>query len=277
MSQTDLDRAVNRHYGRENLAQTILDGLRAAGKDPDHLHYTDLAPIDQFHSRGRDATHELARLANLQPAQAVLDVGGGLGGPARVLAAEYGCHVTVLDLTEEFCRVGEMLTARTGLSSGVAFQAGSALDIPFPASSFDVAWTQHSSMNIEEKERLYSEIHRVLRPGGLLALHEIMAGDEQPIHFPVPWATTPDISFLRPAAPMRALIAASGFRELSWTDVSAPSLEWYNQRRQILTSSPPPLGTHRLLSDAARTAFANQTRNLEEGRTVIVMATFERA
>ena len=125
-----------------------------------------LAPLDQLHIRGKEATLDLARLAELTPGMLVLDVGGGIGGPARTLANEFGCVVTVLDLTEEFCRVGEMLTARTGLSDRVTFRPGNALDMPFPSSSFDRVWVQHSSMNIAAKERLFAEIHRVLRPGG---------------------------------------------------------------------------------------------------------------
>jgi ubiquinone/menaquinone biosynthesis C-methylase UbiE len=277
MSQSDLKSAVNRHYGRENLAQSIFDALRAAGKDPDHLTYSDLAPVDQFHSRGRDSTLEMARLANLQPGQQVLDVGGGLGGPARLLAAEFGVHVTVHDLTEDFCRVGEMLTRLVGLSNQVSFQAGNALDIPFPDASFDIAWTQHSSMNIENKERLYAEIHRILRPGGLLAIHEIVAGPVQPIHVPVPWASTHDISFLRPAGELRNLIAATGFRETAWLDVTPSSLDWFRQRRAAVAAGAlPTANTNLLVRERAGHAFANQTLNLEENRTAIIMATFQR-
>ena len=172
--------------------------LRANGKDPAALTIEDLAPIDQLHARGSEATLELARLAGITAGMRVLDVGGGLGGPARTLASAFGCSVEVLDLTEEFCRAGEMLTARTGLADLVCFRQGNALKMPYPGAGFDVAWTQHSSMNIADKERLYAEIQRVLRPGGRLALHEILAGPVSPIHFPVPWARDPDLSHLRP-------------------------------------------------------------------------------
>ncbi|MDG6999531.1 MAG: methyltransferase domain-containing protein, partial [Nitrososphaerota archaeon] len=133
--------SVNQHYGRSDLGKTILDGLRAEGKDIDNLSYEDLSPVDQFHSGGRGATLGLARLAKLSRGLRVLDVGGGLGGPARTLAFEFGCNVTVLDLTEEYCRAGEMLTSRTGLGNLVSFKNGSALNIPFPDESFDVVWT----------------------------------------------------------------------------------------------------------------------------------------
>ncbi len=157
--------AVAGHYGKEKLLETILDALRAAGKDPERLTVEDLATFDHFHLRGRDATLELLRLAGLRAGELVLDVGGGIGGPARTLA-EAGCSVTVLDLTEEFCRTGAALTERVALGARVTFRHASALDMPFEDGAFDAAWTQHSSMNIEDKEQLYKEIARVVRRGG---------------------------------------------------------------------------------------------------------------
>ena len=151
---SDHSKSLNAHYGGRDLAAAILTALRATGKESGVLRPDDLAAIDQFHTRGKEATLELAQLAGLTSGLRVLDVGGGLGGPARTLAAELACDVTVLDLTEDYCRVGEMLTARTGLSQRVRFQIGSALEIPFPAEHFDTIWTQHSSMNIDDKARL---------------------------------------------------------------------------------------------------------------------------
>ena len=170
-----------------------------------------------------------------------------------------------------------MLTARTGLSAQVTFQACNALDMPFPNHTFDVAWTQHSTMNIPHKERLYAQIHRVLKPGGLLAMHEVTAGTPQPIHYPVPWADAPEISFLLPTAEMRDMISAAGFRELAWHDVSPPSLEWFRQRAARAAAGPGAgVGINLLLREQTALAFANLTRNLEEARTEVIMATFRR-
>ena len=173
MAMSDYDRVLNTHYGGRDLANAILAGLQAAGKDLQALNPNDLAAVDQLHFRGKEVTLQLAQLAGLTSGIRVLDVGGGLGGPARTLASEFNCHVTVLDLTEEYCRVGEMLTGRTGLSARVHFRLGNALAMPFPPESFDIAWTQHSSMNIADKARLYAEIRRVLRSHGRLALSEV--------------------------------------------------------------------------------------------------------
>jgi SAM-dependent methyltransferase len=278
LANHDYARAVNEHYGRSHLGAAILEALRAAGKDIGALTAEDLAPVDHFHSRGLDATRELARLAMLEQGMHVLDVGGGIGGAARILASELGCQVTVLDLTEEYCSVGRELTRRVGLADRIRFEHGSAVDLPFPAAAFDAVWTQHSSMNIEDKHRLYGEICRVLRLGGRLALHEIVAGARSPIHFPVPWAREVSMSFLSPPSTIRTILAELGFAERAWVDVSIPSLEWFRRRLAATRGAAalPPLGVHLLLGSAFGTMFENQVRNLEESRIAVIQALFER-
>ena len=279
MSAHDDYRLVGEHYARDDLAAAILTALREAGKDPNSVTAQDLAPVDQLHTRGKDATLELARLAGITLKMQVLDVGGGLGGPARTLATEIGCSVEVLDVTEEFCRAGDILTTRTGLGDLVSFRHASALDVPHPDASFDAVWMQHSSMNIADKERLYAEIHRVLRPGGNLALHEIMAGPVTPIHFPVPWARGPEISFLRPPEEVRALIANVGFEESAWIDETTSAIRWFRERLAAADAASgelPPLGLHLVLGTNLGQMFRNLARNLQENRVVVVQGVFER-
>jgi SAM-dependent methyltransferase len=273
---SDYDAMLNAHYGGRDPAAAIMAGLCAAGKDSGPITPDDLAALDQFHIRGKEATLQLARLAGLTEGLQVLDVGGGLGGPARTLAAEFACDVTVLDLTEAYCRVGEMLTARTGLSERVRFRTGNALEMPCPSESFDVVWTQHSSMNLADKPRLYAEAHRVLRPQGRLALYEIMAGAVQPVHFPVPWARMPSMSFLQPPSEVRTLIAGSGFTEVTWIDVSKLSLAWIHQRQAMASATPTPLGLHLLFGPIIGVMSRNLTRNLEEQRIAVIEAVFAR-
>ena len=281
MAMSDYARSLNAHYGRPDLLGAILDGLRAAGKDAEAPTREDLAPVDQFHIGGLPATRELAELAGIRAGMEVLDVGGGIGGPARALAAEYGCDVTVLDITEEFCRAGEGLTTRLGLSERVRFRCASALEMPFPDQSFDVVWTQHSSMNIEDKRQLYAEAYRVLRPGGRLALHEVMAGPTQPVYFPAPWAEDPSVSFLLPPAEMRTLIAGVGFREAAWRDVTEQARTFFEAMRPAIERAaggdPPPLGVHLLRRSGTQwgASSLNQIRNLAEERIALVEAVFE--
>lgn len=277
MSTQGYARGVSDYYGYTDIGATILDALRAAGKDLNALTPGDLAPVDQFHTRGSAATGELIELAGLQGGERVLDVGGGLGGPARALAAGYNCNVTVLDLTERYCLAGEELTRLTHLSDRVRFHHGSALEMPFDDGDFDVVWAQNSSMNVADKERLHSEVHRVLRSGGTFALQEIMAGPVQPAYYPAPWAADESISFLEPPAEARDLLRRLGFEERAWVDVSAPALESARARDAAIAGQPlPPLGMHLLLGPAFADVYRNQVRSLEEQRIAIIQAVLTR-
>src|SRR5512140_2157700 len=201
--------AISRRYGGEHLAERILAAAREAGVDP--VTPAGLALGDQFHTGGIRSTRELAALAGLTVDQEVLDIGCGLGGPARTLAAEFGCRVTGIDLTPEFIRSARLLTDACGLSDRVTFVEGNALAMPFDDGSFDVAWTQHAAMNIEDRATLYSEIGRVLKPGGILAFFDILAGSGLPLDYPLPWADDPSICFVYTTEQTRAFLEAAGF------------------------------------------------------------------
>jgi MPBQ/MSBQ methyltransferase len=262
--------AINDYWGRDGLGQTILDVLAASGKDLTTLTIDDLAPLDQFHGGGKSATVRLAHLAGLQPGMQVLDVGGGLGGPARTLAAEFGCHVTVIDLTESYVQAANILTARLRLADRVTHHVGNALELPFENGTFDLVWTQNSGMNIAAKERLYIGFQRVLRPGGLLALQEPMAGPVQPPIFPVMWARDATTSFLRVPAEMRALIEAAGFRARAWEDVT---IEIAGSGADAVT--PTHTIQSLVMGDALDAIGRAGRRNRDEGRIVMVQAVFE--
>jgi sarcosine/dimethylglycine N-methyltransferase len=266
--------SVDAHYGRAGLGTAIMEGLRALGKDVERVATADLAAVDQFHIGGRPATLDLARLAALAPGMRVLDVGGGLGGPARTLAEAHSCRVSVLDLTAEFCRVGAELTRRAGLAGRVAFARGSGLEMPFADGAFDVAWMQHASMNIEDKRGLFEQIRRVLPAGGRLALHEVMAGPGGAPHYPVPWASQPSQSFLDAPERVRALLGELGFVESAWIDETASCAEWF--RRRLAPAPPPPLGIHLVLGEQFRAMSSNQVRNLDEGRIAVIKAVWNR-
>jgi len=270
MGDTSNAQAINTYWGREGLGQAILDALVAAGKNLNALTLDDLAPTDQFHGGGLAATLRLARLAGLSPGMRVLDVGGGLGGPARTLAVEFGCHVAVVDLTESYVQAAAMLTVRLGLGDRVTHHVGNALELPFDASAFDVVWTQNSGMNIADKERLYRGFHRVLRPGGRLAFQEPMAGPVQPLIFPLMWARDAATNFLRTPGEIRALIEATGFRAHVWEVMAAlPGLE---------PGAPVPAHNlyHLVMGEAMAAILHASDRNRDEGRMVLVQAVFDR-
>jgi SAM-dependent methyltransferase len=270
--------AVDAHYAPADLERAVVAGLTMTGASFENLRPEALSPVDQFHLGGRDATHELLGLAGLGHGLEVVDVGGGLGGAARTLAVETSATVTVLDATEEFCRAGTTLTGLVGLEEAVTFVRGDATAMPFPDASFDAAWLQHVSMNVEAKERLFAEIHRVLRPAGRLLLHEILAGPTQPIHYPVPWAPDASLSFLRGEREMRELLRTARFAEIAWQDSTPAAHYWWRDRLQVLTENrPPPLGIHLLLGPDAPAIRAAMLRNFEERRIDVAYGVLERA
>jgi ubiquinone/menaquinone biosynthesis C-methylase UbiE len=263
---------ANAYWGRQGLERTILEALAATGKDVTTLTIDDLALADQFHSGGKNSTVRLARQAELKPGMRVLDAGGGLGGPARTLAVEFGCQVTVVDVTESYVRTGEALTARLRLADRVKHRLGDALALDMDAGGFDVVWTQNSGMNIADKERLYAGFARVLRPGGLLALQEPMAGPMQPVIFPVMWAPNATTNFLRAPAEMRAVMEAAGFRVRAWDDVTA------EQTGPSTGAAAPAHAIQRIvLGDTVDEITRAGTRNRDEGRIVMIQAVLVRA
>ncbi len=167
------------HYKKRALGDAILAALKAAGKDIERLTPDDLAPVDEFHSGGRNATVRLAQLAGINGSERVLDVGCGIGGPLRYLASTFGCRVTGLDLTQEFIALAAMLAQRTRLADKVTYRQGDALAMPFADASFDLLWSQNAAMNIADRDRLYGEMRRVLAPAGRLAFQDVAAGLEQ--------------------------------------------------------------------------------------------------
>lgn len=226
----DLTTAVNAHYGRVKIGEALLRSLEEAGKNLDALSMDDLAPLEDFHSGGRAATIALAGLAGISAGMRIIDVGCGIGGPARALAHHFGCRVAGIDLTREFCSAGRLLTDRIGLADKVSLHWGNALNMPFPDYSFDVAWVQHVTMNVPDKPSMFKEIKRILRPNGVLALCEVFAGDRPVKHFPVPWARNPELSFLLPVEEVQKLLESTGFVRGQWQDVTDESVGWFRRR-----------------------------------------------
>ena len=268
---------VEQHYTLGDIEQTILQALETAGKDIDRLTLDDLAQIDEFHIRGPEATAQMAEEIGIDAEMQVLDVGCGLGGPSRRLASNYGCRVTGLDLTEAYCRAAEAFSVRLGLNHLVSYRTGNALDMPFEEERFEVLWTQHASMNISDKAQLYSEMYRVLKPGGHLAIYDIIAGPGGDVYFPVPWARDPSISFLATGDELRQLLGAAGFDIISWRDTTDVGLAWFAAKSaQIKKHGRPILGYHMLLGDDFLQMARNQLRSFKENRMALLQVIAQR-
>jgi SAM-dependent methyltransferase len=262
-----LETYVASHYTQGTLEQRILAALREAGKDPDRLDPDDLAPVDEFHHAGRAATTAFAPRLNLQPAMHLLDVGSGIGGPARYFARHYGCRVTGIDLTEEFVAVARALTRRLGMEGRVSFEQGSALSMPFPAATFDVTTLLHVGMNIADKTRLFSEVRRVLKPGGIFGIYDQMREADGEFDFPVPWASVPQTSFVETPATYKRLLTEVGFEIIWERSCRDDALASFNQQTAAQPGAIglPPLGVHVTMGSGAVQKMANHRKNIERG------------
>ncbi|TMK28793.1 MAG: methyltransferase domain-containing protein [Alphaproteobacteria bacterium] len=265
--------AVAEHYGSAGIAERVLAALREA-KGPDAPVTPDaLAPFDHFHGRGVVATQEIAAQLALQPGERVLDIGSGIGGPARWFAATYGVHVTGVDLTPEFCAAAETLNAATGLGDRVTIRNGSALALPVPDGAFDAAYSQNVIMNIADKKQFYREAFRALRPGGRLALSNLCAGPAGEPYFPAPWATTRETSFLASPDEMRADLIAAGFEIAEFRDITEAMREVQRRTRERLDKGDmPKVAVDIIMGERAREMQRNSIRTIEDGRGIAIEA-----
>lgn len=261
--------AIQSHYSAPDLMTRIVQGLQTMGKDRHSFTLDDLALVDEFHVRGAAATADLIQLLAPTAQMHVLDLGSGLGGPARRLAQTSGCSVTGIDLSESYCTTAATLTQWCGLDQQVRFQRGNVSDLSvFQAGTFDAAWTIHVGMNVPDKTTFYQEVYRVLKPGAAFVIYEVFTTGGQHINFPVPWAQTQESSFLLTLDEGQAHLAEAGFGAITvhdWTEAGTAFLN-NSVARFAQQTAPPPLGLHLLLGPVFRTMFQALHQNFVEQR-----------
>ena len=261
---------ISDHYSHGDLLARLEAKLLEDGADPARPTPEELAPYDQFHGRGLEATEDTADLLPSSTADHILDIGSGLGGPARYMARRFGCRVSGIDLTAEYCEVARLLTARLGLEDRVSFDEGDALAMPFGNEAFDGAYSMNVSMNIADKRAFYREVYRVLKSGGRFALSEVAQGPGGEPDYPLPWAATPASSFLATPEDTCAALEASGFRIESLRDTSEAARDFAARSRAIVEAGgkPPHRAVMLALGERAAAAMANTGRAARDRRTL---------
>jgi len=266
--------ALNRHYGDDILEERVETVLKSEGLDRYDLTWTDLARFDQFHVGGAEMSRALAEAAGVRKDDDVLDIGSGLGGPARMLAATYGCHVTGLDLNPAYARIATNLSARAQLADRTTFVESNALAMPFADGTFTLAWTQHAAMNIADKSGLYREIHRVLKPGGRLAIHDVVLGNGKPLEFPLPWSPTAELSAVVSPETLRAELQGAGFAEVMWRDMTGDAKAFFASIQRPEADSgqgaPAPANLTALIGPQFAPLLANMARHIMDGRLAVI-------
>ena len=244
-----VERTIAEHYTLASLEEKILDAARRAGHDPDQLTSDDLARVDEFHIGGRVATEDLAGQMGLRPGMRLLDVGSGIGGPARYFARQHGCHVVGVDLTEQYVEIATSLSRRVGLADAVAFHHASALALPFAPDSFDGAYMLHVGMNIEDKATLFAQVRRVLRPGARFTIYDVMRTGPGELEFPVPWAATAQTSFVAEPATYRHLLGEASFHVEAERDRRSFAIDFFRElTAAVAGGESPPMGPHLVMS-----------------------------
>lgn len=261
-----IDQVASHYAGGGDLAGAIAESLRQAGKDIGALTSADLATVDEFHIRGRKATLEIGRMLALGGASELLDIGSGLGGPARTLAEAHGCHVTGIDLTQAFCDAATALSGWVGLGDRVAFRQGDATSLPFADGQFDAAMTIHVAMNIARKDLMYAEAKRVLKPGARFVVYDVLQGEGGEVLYPVPWARDPSISHLATPDTMPALLTGAGFALLEVQDSTEASQGWFEAMAARMARTAPAVSFQTFLGNDFPEMKRNQVRNLQERR-----------
>lgn len=263
-----MTKAIADHWGRGDVYGLIVSALNKMAKPLDGLTIEDLAPVDHFHARGLPATVELADRLPIKAGEHILDIGCGLGGPARYMANRFQCKVSGLDITEPFVEAANKLTALLRMESTVRIELGDGQRLPYPDSHFDGAYTQHVTMNVADRPRFFAEAYRVLKPGAFFALTEHGLGPKGNPYHPVPWSADGSGAYLVTPADTRAVLEKTGFEGIVVEDTGAKYAAGYRIAIEKAGKGVlPPLGVHILMGKTALQKTRNTLRNIEEGRT----------
>jgi sarcosine/dimethylglycine N-methyltransferase len=281
------EKIINHYSGTSqsggDLKDRIVTALTGAGKDLENLVLKDLSVIDQLHTGGYLATYDIFEKANLNPGAKVLDAGCGIGGSSRLLAKKFQFKVTGIDIVDEFILTADFLTDlvanNTSLKDLIEFKQGSVLELPLPECTYDAVLSQHILMNIKEKEILFKEFNRVLKPGALLLLHEVVQKKEGVIDLPVPWATSHDISFLNTWDELLSTSKNADFELVYYSDKKEQAEKWWVKVREVterFSNHPRPLGSHIIFGENGKMFGKTMASNVQKGLISVAEAVLKK-
>ncbi|MFD2101072.1 class I SAM-dependent methyltransferase [Flagellimonas iocasae] len=271
-----LDQKVAEHYQKENLFEEIIARLKNQNIDLDHVQRSDIAGVDEFHVRGAAVSKELAKSIAIE-GKTVLDMGSGLGGPCRMLADEFNCTATGIDLSPEFVQTANALSKLVKLDDKTHFVQGSAAELPFEDNSFDVVWTQHVQMNVPDKHKFYGEAHRVLKPGGYFLYYDIFQKNDGEIQYPMPWATQETLSFLIKNDEMAHIVEGLGLNEISKTNQTDAGIEFFTLLlAKVKQFGPPKLGLNVLMGESTISKLSNLLAHLQKGLLMLESGVYQK-
>ncbi|MFP3984013.1 MAG: class I SAM-dependent methyltransferase [Desulfurivibrionaceae bacterium] len=258
---------IKEHYRHGDLLNAILAGIEHLGKTPETVTPDDLAPVDEFHIGGRTASEIFLDQLGFSGRDHLLDVGCGLGGTSRFVADRYQSRITGIDLVKEYIQTGAVLCNWVGLNHLIALQQGDVLNLPFADSTFNGAFMMHVGMNIQDKASLFAEVNRVLRPGALFGIYDVMQTTAGKMAYPVPWASNSSTSQIKSPETYKTVLEETGFAIDSERNRHSYAVKFFEQMQKNAGTSkePPALGPHILMGDDARVKAENMIANVSSG------------
>jgi ubiquinone/menaquinone biosynthesis C-methylase UbiE len=276
LNKSQIENQFRTNGTKADLFEDICKKLEQKGIDLSKVKRADISGVDEFHVRGAEVSNELVNEIYLNDTE-VLDVGCGLGGPSRMLADRFNCKVTGVDLSEDYINTAQKLSELVGQTENTTFIQADALKLPFEDASFDVVWTQHVQMNIKDKTKFYTEIHRVLRDEGALVYYDIFKKGEEEVNYPLPWANNASINFLEPIKLVDALLNDLGFIRLQTTDQTLKAKQYLlGALDKIKKQGPSILGLNLLMGKSTMKKLGNTLKGIEEKKIELQSGIFKK-
>lgn len=256
---------IETHYTHGDLLKTLELVFNELGQMPDSVTMEQLAAIDEFHIGGRQATTHLIEQVQFADQVKLLDIGCGLGGTTRYLASHYDSQVIGIDLTAEYLNVGKLFNQNLGLTDKINLLQASALSLPFAEQTVDGVTMLHVGMNIEDKQKLFSEVFRCLRKKSYFLIYDVMQSNEGEIFYPLPWSSTAKNSYLASIETYQKALIEAGFEIHKINNRREFSINYFNQQAEVIKADrvKPTLSLQTLIRDDAKSKFSNLIQQIK--------------